>query len=82
MNAMTAESANRSPAPLDEETQRLLNQTTARIVNHAVERRLDSVVRSSAAEERVGRAVWPLALGVAVLVLAASIGWLMRGAFS
>jgi hypothetical protein len=79
---MPANTANNRPAGLDEETQRLLNQTTARIVNHAVERRVDHVVRSSAAEQRVGRALWPVALAIAVLVLAGSLGWLLRGTLS
>ena len=77
---MTAESANTPVAPLDEETQRLLNATTARLVNQAVERRVDSVVRTSAAQDRISRRLWPLALGVAVLVLATAIGWLLHGA--
>jgi hypothetical protein len=80
MNAMPADSANHSHTPLDEDTQRLLKATTARLVNHAVERRVDSVVKSSAAEQRLGQRLWPLALGAAVLVLVLSIAWLMRGA--
>lgn len=80
MNAMPAESANKSATALDEDTQRLLSATTARLVNHAVERRVERVVKSSAAEQRLGQRLWPLALGAAVLVLALSIAWLMRGA--
>ena len=77
---MPADSANSSRKPLDEDTQRLLNSTTARFVNHAVDRRVESVVKSSADEQRMGQRLWLLALGAAVLVLALSIGWLMRGA--
>jgi hypothetical protein len=30
----------------------------------------------------VGRALWPVALAIAVLVLAGSLGWLLRGTLS
>jgi diacylglycerol kinase len=76
----TIESPAADGARLDDETRQLLSRTTQRLVNHAVEKRVDTVVRSTAEDDRVARRVWPVALAIALLMLAFSVGWLLRGA--
>jgi cytochrome c-type biogenesis protein CcmH/NrfG len=70
-----------APQPeLDEETRALLDETTTRMVNRAIERRFESEARASQAERAAARRLWPMALAAAAVVLAVSMLWLVYGA--
>ena len=64
---------------LDQETQKLLSETTTRMVNRAIERRFDSEARVSRAEDAAAQKLWPMALTALAVVLAVSVLWLVYG---
>jgi cytochrome c-type biogenesis protein CcmH/NrfG len=69
-----------APQPqLDHDTQKLLSETTTRIVNQAIERRFDSEAKASRAEDATARTIWPMALAAALVVLVVSALWLLYG---
>jgi hypothetical protein len=65
---------------LPEEIRDTVKDATARIVNQAVERRVNRVVQADTKTREIGERFWKLSMAGLVTILVVALGWLLYGA--